>query len=296
MGIWTVSRRAVGVGAALIMIILGAVGCAPPGPQPADPATSGPSASSSSTPTASPTPTPTPPPPAGPGTSCGPIGRKQVAILARGEAECATVVAIMKKFLARKNKEIGQTIKVDGWGCAILDGSSGEYVSIYTVAYECSAGKKLIKAWPADSPVPAGAQVDVKHYAGAFSGGGYTYHFSSSGGVFTCGIRPPSDQGPGYVGCHGKFPKGAKGKSPDGAQVPANTILLRRDQKARFGFSVDPAFMKTDGSGFVSAKRLPAGQVLAFYGVACTTGPKDSVRCVNGKHEFTVRPGRAELS
>ncbi|GAB3761471.1 hypothetical protein GCM10028864_51130 [Microlunatus parietis] len=216
--------------------------------------------------------------------------------MARGEAECATVVAIMKKFVATKDIEIGQTIKVGGWGCAVLDGSSGAYASIYTVAYECASGKKLIKAWPADSPVPAGAQVDVKHYAGSFSGGGYPYHFSSSGGVFTCGIRPPSDRGPGYVGCHGKLPKGSRGEAPGGDPVPANTVLLTRDQKARFVFSGDPAFLRTEGSGFVPAKRLPVGQVLAFYGVACSTGPGDSVRCLNGKHAFTLRPGQAQLS
>lgn len=292
MDIW--NGRAAGVGALLIMIIVAATACAPPGPRPADQTTLGPSGTPSSAPAASPT--PTPPPPAGPGTNCGPIGRQQVAIVARGEAGCATVAAIMKKFVGLQDIEIGRTIKVDGWGCAILDGSSGESPSIYTVAYECSAGQKLIKAWPADSPVPAGAQVDVKHYAGTFAGGGYPYHFSSSGGAFTCGIRPPADQGPGYVGCHGELPEKARAKAPDGASVPANTALLTRDRKARLAYSGDPAFMRTEGSGFAPAKRLPAGQVLAFYGVACTTGPSDSVRCVNGRHEFTLRPGSAELS
>ncbi|MFC7624123.1 hypothetical protein [Microlunatus sp. GCM10028923] len=294
MEIWNGPRRAAVVGAALVMIIVGAAACAPPGPAPADPPTAGGSASPSSAPTA--TPTPAPPPPAGAGTSCGPIGRGQVALVARGEAECATVVAIMKKFVGMDDIGIGQTIKVGGWGCAVLDGSSGRYTTIYTLASECSSGKKLIKAWPADSPVPAGSQVDVKHYAGTFSDGGYPYHFSSSGGGFTCGIRPPSDKGPGHVGCHGTLPKDAKGEAPGGGSVAANTVVLTRDRKARFVFSGDPAYLRTEGSGFAPAKRLPVGQVLAFYGVACSTGPKDSVRCVNGKHAFTVRPGQAELS
>lgn len=276
---------------AAVLVIALATACAPGAPVDdqavADPPASSASAVRPRTPT--PTPTPTAPALARPGTTCGPIGHGLIAIVARGEVACSTAKTIMKKFVGADNTEVGRTVDVDGWGCSILDGSLPETASIYTFAYECAAKKNLIKAWPADSPVPPGSQVDVKHYAGEYTEGGFPYYFSIPGGAFTCGILPPTDDGPGSVTCRGELPEEAEARAPRGkGQVAANSVLLDRDRKARFAISGDPPDLKI--------KELPIGQVLAFYGVACATGPEETVRCINGEHEVALRPGAAELS
>lgn len=222
-------------------------------------------------------------PPAEPGTRCGDVGRGYVAIVARGEAECAEAVDTLRRFLALDRDD--ETEQLNGWKCHVLDGSFTETPSIYTHSHECASGKNLIKAWPADSPLPKGYHATVKDFAGEFARTGYPYHFSAADHDFTCAILPPSGTGPGSVGCHGNFPEG---RAETG-------LLLVRDAKPSFHLMRLPGYFRTRGGLPVPAKSLPEGQVLAFYGVACTTG-KNSVHCINGEHEIRLRPGVAELS
>ncbi|WP_152362729.1 hypothetical protein [Microlunatus speluncae] len=277
----------------LLFLIMITAACAPPATAPADevmadPPTASPTRvatpSVAASPTPTPSPTPTAPAPGSPGTTCGPIGYGLVAVVARGQADCPTAVAVLKKFVGADGTEIGRTTDVDGWGCSILDGSLPETASIYTFAYECAVKQTLIKAWPADSPLPPGTHQEVKHFAGDFVPGGYLYSFSV-GKSFSCQIVPPPDDGPGSVLCFGQLP--ADAKAPKG-KGPANSVQLERDRKARFVSSGDPPNQRI--------RELAQGQVLAFYGVACGSESGPAVRCINGEHEFTLRPGSAELS
>ncbi len=223
-------------------------------------------------------------PPADAGTVCGEIGGGYVAVVARGKAKCADAFETLKKYVDLDRDD--ETEKINGWSCYVLDGSFTETPSIYTVSHECESGENLIKAWPADSPLPKGYHATVKDFAGEFVKTGYPYHFATADEEFSCVILPPAGKEPGSIGCHGNFPKGQEERG----------LRLTRDAKPAFHAMGFPGYFRTKGGLPVSARPLPEGQVLAFYGVACTTGKNESVRCVNGEHEIKLRPGVADLS
>lgn len=223
-------------------------------------------------------------PPADAGTRCGVLGGGYVAVVARGTVKCAEATERLKKYVSMDRDD--GTEMINSWSCVVLDGSFTGSPSIYTVSHECSSGENLIKAWPADSPLPKGYHVSVKEFTGEFAKIGYPYHFAAEGDEFTCAILPPAGEGPGTIGCHGNFPKGRE----------ETGLLLTRDAKPVFRPMRFPGYFRTEGGRPVPALRLKAGQVIAFYGVACTTANNKSVHCVNGEHELRLRPGAAELS
>ncbi len=166
-----------------------------------------------------------------------------------------------------------------------MNGAAGWSVGLVLIMVALAA---CAPGSPADSPLPPGAHVDVKHYAGDYTQGNFSYYFAIQGGAFNCGIVPATGDGPGSVACYGELPEDP-GAAPSGkGQVQANSILLDRDRKARLAISGDSPNLKF--------KELPTGQVLAFYGVACASEPEDTVNCVNGDHQFTLRPGFVDLS